>query len=119
MIRCMPLLFSYGTLQRDDVQQATFGRSLIGHRDELPGYELGQVKIEDAAVVAAIGLTHYANVIFNGRAASRVTGTALEVTDAELTAADGYEQDASYVRISVILASGKQAWVYHHARSAS
>jgi gamma-glutamylcyclotransferase (GGCT)/AIG2-like uncharacterized protein YtfP len=117
MIRCMPLLFSYGTLQLDEVQRRTFGRSLIGHRDELPGYELGQVKIEDAAVVAATGLTHNADVVFNGRADSRVSGTVLEVTDAELAAADLYEQDADYVRITVGLASGKQAWVYHHARS--
>lgn len=115
MIRAMPLLFSYGTLQRDDVQRATFGRSLRGSPDELAGCELGQVKIEDARAVAATGLTHYANVIFNGRADCRVSGTALEVTDAELAAADVYEQDAAYYRITVTLISGKQAWVYHHA----
>ena len=34
----MPLLFSYGTLQQDDVQRATFGRLLTGQRDTLPGY---------------------------------------------------------------------------------
>ena len=35
----MPLLFSYGTLQREDVQLTTFGRRLSGTRDELVGYE--------------------------------------------------------------------------------
>ncbi len=117
MIRSMPLLFSYGTLQREDVQRATFGRSLKSQPDELPGYELTQVKIEDVRVVAATGLTHYANVVFNGRTDSRISGAVLEVTEAELAAADIYEQDAAYVRIIVTLTSGKQAWVYHHARS--
>jgi hypothetical protein len=35
----MPLLFSYGTLQQEDVQWSTFGRLLEGQRDELPGFE--------------------------------------------------------------------------------
>jgi len=113
----MPLLFSYGTLQRDEVQRATFGRLLSGRREELPGFELSQVKIGDARVVAATGLTHYANLTFNGRSDSRVSGTAFEVTDAELSAADVYERDAEYVRITVKLASGSEAWVYLHASS--
>jgi len=111
----MPLLFSYGTLQLDDIQRKTFGRSLSGWRDELPGFELSQIRIDDARVVAATGLTHYANVIPNGRNDSRVSGTAFEVTDAELAASDVYEEDAAYVRITVTLASGKEAWVYLHA----
>jgi len=111
----MPLLFSYGTLQLDDIQRKTFGRSLSGWRDELPGFELSQIRIDDARVVAATGLTHYANVIPNGRSDSRVSGTAFEVTDAELAASDVYEEDAAYVRITVTLASGKEAWVYLHA----
>ena len=31
-------LFSYGTLQQDEVQLATFGRLLEGRKDALPGY---------------------------------------------------------------------------------
>jgi gamma-glutamylcyclotransferase (GGCT)/AIG2-like uncharacterized protein YtfP len=41
-----------------------------------------------------------------------------EITDAELAAADQYEQLAAYKRITAALASGKQAWVYVDARSA-
>lgn len=114
----MPLVFSYGTLQEERVQRATFGRLLQGHRDELPGFEQSLVKIEDPEVAAASGRTHHANVTFNGRPDSRVSGTAFEITDAELATADRYEQVAAYIRRAVTLASGKQAWVYVDARSA-
>jgi gamma-glutamylcyclotransferase (GGCT)/AIG2-like uncharacterized protein YtfP len=68
--------------------------------------------------VATSGKTHHANVTFNGRSGSRVSGTVFEITDAELAAADRYEQPADYKRISATLASGKGAWVYVDARSA-
>ena len=110
----MPLLFSYGTLQEERIQLSTFGRLLKGRRDELPGFELSSVKIEDPKEIEATGMTHYANVVSNGRSASRVNGTVLEVTDAELAAADEYEEPASYKRVTVTLASGTTAWVYVH-----
>jgi gamma-glutamylcyclotransferase (GGCT)/AIG2-like uncharacterized protein YtfP len=114
----MPLLFSYGTLQQDDVQVSTFGRLLQGERDELPAFEPSSVKIEDPKLAAAIGRTHHANVTYNGRNGSRVSGTVFEITDAELAAADQYEQVAAYKRIHATLASGKKAWLYVDARSA-
>jgi hypothetical protein len=110
----MPRLFSYGTLQQEDVQLATFGRRLHGHPDELPGFEPSLVRIEDPAQAAAAGRTHHANVICNGRPDSRVSGTVFDVTDAELAAADDYERPARYERVVVRLASGKDAWVYVH-----
>jgi gamma-glutamylcyclotransferase (GGCT)/AIG2-like uncharacterized protein YtfP len=103
----MPLLFSYGTLQEERVQMATFGRRLRGERDEL-----SLVEIEDPQAAAACGRTHHANLTFNGRADSRVSGTAFDVTDAELAAADEYERPANYSRRLVTLGSGRQAWVY-------
>jgi len=115
----MPLLFSYGTLQEENVQLSTFGRLLQGQRDELPGFERSLVRIEDPKVVATTGRTHYANVTFNGRKDSRVSGTVFEITDAELVAADEYEQGAAYTRVAAQLASGKQAWVYVHVDDAS
>jgi gamma-glutamylcyclotransferase (GGCT)/AIG2-like uncharacterized protein YtfP len=114
----MSLLFSYGTLQQETVQLSTFGRLLQGQSDELLGFEQSLVRIEDPQVVAANGKTHHANVTFNGRNDSRVSGTVFEITDAELAAADRYEEVAAYKRIAAMLASGKQAWVYVHARSA-
>ena len=113
----MPLLFSYGTLQQENVQLSTFGRLLQGRMDELLGFEQALVRIVDPQVVATSGKTHHANVTFNGRNDSRVSGILFEITDAELAAADQYEQSAAYKRIAAMLASGKQAWVYVDARS--
>lgn len=114
----MPLLFSYGTLQQESVQLATFGRLLQGQQDELARFERALVEIEDPQVVAISGHTQHANVTFNGRSESRVSGAVFEITDDELAAADRYEKIASYRRVEVVLASGKQAWVYLDARGA-
>lgn len=112
----MPLLFSYGTLQLDAVQLSTFGRLLHGHRDELVGWEQSLFKIEDPRFVATSGKSHHAIVKYNGRNESRVSGMVFEVSDRELADADQYEP-AGYARVSAMLASGKQAWVYADARS--
>jgi hypothetical protein len=107
----MPLLFSYGTLQEEPVQLATFGRRLDGQPDALPGFQRSRVKAGDDHV-RATGRTHHDNVEQVVDARQRVPGTVFEVTDAELTAADGYEAPYHYDRIEVTLASGKRAWVY-------
>lgn len=112
----MPLLFSYGTLQQENVQLALFGRRLAGHADELPGFEQALVHIEDPNIVAASGMTHHPIVKFNGNTASRVAGTVFEISEAELRNADSYESPA-YKRVSAKLASGKQAWVYADVHS--
>lgn len=107
----MPLLFSYGSLQEPNVQLATFGRLLHGQRDELLGYETALVKIEDPQVIA-LGKTHHANVAFNGKNDSLVSGMVFEITEPELAAADQYEQGAGYKRIAAELVSGREAWIY-------
>jgi gamma-glutamylcyclotransferase (GGCT)/AIG2-like uncharacterized protein YtfP len=114
----MPLLFSYGTLQQDNVQLATFGRLLHGQKDELVCFEQSLVEIEDAQVVATSGKTHHPIVKWSGRRESRVSGTVFEITDAELADADRYEV-AAYKRVAALLASGREAWVYVDARYAS
>ena len=108
----MPLLFSYGTLQDPDVQHATFGRTLRGQPDALPGYEPARVKIEGSVLPTIAGGTHHANVVRSNAPGSRVDGTVLEITDQELEAADTFEAPAQYERIEVSLASGTRAWVY-------
>jgi gamma-glutamylcyclotransferase (GGCT)/AIG2-like uncharacterized protein YtfP len=110
----MALLFSYGTLQQEAVQMATFGRLLHGQPDQLVGFEQSLLKIDDPEFVATSGRTHHAIVKFSGRDDSRVRGTVFEVSDAELASADQYEP-AGYKRVSTMLASGKQAWVYADA----
>jgi gamma-glutamylcyclotransferase (GGCT)/AIG2-like uncharacterized protein YtfP len=111
----MPFLFSYGTLQHEHVQLTTFGRLLRGSNDELRGYEPALVKIDDAEIVATTGRTHHANAAFTGDDQNRVSGTVFEITETELASADEYERQASYARVWVTLASGRQAWVYVHA----
>jgi hypothetical protein len=112
----MQLLFSYGTLQLESVQLATFGRKLTGTADGLPGFEQSLVRIEDPAVVATSGKTHHP--IVTGRESDVVNGTAFEVTTEELQSADSYEV-SNYKRISVTLLSGVRAWVYVDADSAA
>jgi gamma-glutamylcyclotransferase (GGCT)/AIG2-like uncharacterized protein YtfP len=114
----MPLLFSYGTLQDEQVQRGTFGRTLRGQRDSLPGFERQQVAISDPLTSAVPGRSHHANARFTGVAEHHVDGTAFEVTDAELEAADRYERPSAYARTVVTLASGVEAWVYVHTPGA-
>ena len=107
----MPLLFSYGTLQQQSVQQSTFGRLLTGRSDALVGYSQSLLRIEDATVLAASGLSHHPIVRFSGDGRDRVEGTVFEISDAELARADAYEV-SDYQRVLAPLASGAQAWVY-------
>jgi hypothetical protein len=81
----MPLLFSYGTFQQENVQLSAFGRLLQGQKDGFVGFEQSLVRIEDPQVMAASGKTHHPIVKFNGRNDSRVSGTVFDITDAELT----------------------------------
>jgi len=111
----MPLLFSYGTLQQDEVQMATFGRLLEGRPDELVGFEQSTLVVGDPYVVETSGKTHHLIVRYNGNDDSRVPGTVFEITAEELARADEYEV-AEYVRVATILSSGRQAWVYVDGR---
>lgn len=111
----MPLLFSYGTLQQEDVQLKTFGRKLEGEKDLLIGYEPALVQITDPQVKSRVGRTHHDNVLATGDEWSNVQGTVFEVTDAELALADHFEAAFAYQRLAGPLASGKEAWFYVHA----
>ncbi|MCA8093436.1 gamma-glutamylcyclotransferase [Burkholderia anthina] len=109
-------LFSYGTLQLEQVQLATFGRLLGGHADHMPGYSLAMLEIKDPEVVATSGKTHHPVVTYTGNPGDKVSGTVFAITPEELKHADDYEVDA-YRRDLVVLASGASAWVYVDANS--
>ena len=109
-------LFSYGTLQSEAVQLATFGRRLEGKPDALPGYKLVMIEIEDQDFVATSGTPHHRNLHFTGAPSDIVEGTVLSLTPAELALADSYEP-SNYERIQVQLRSGSTAWVYIDANS--
>ena len=105
-------LFSYGTLQIEAVQLATFGRKLVGESDTLIGYRQVTHEIPDSSAAAASGAETYFNVEFTGCDSDLVAGTRFKVTRKELEQADVYELDADYTRVSVLLKSGTRAWVY-------
>ena len=111
------LLFSYGTLQLEPVQLATFGRRLAGAPDALPGYRLDRIPIRDAEIVATSGESHHRIARASGDAADRVPGVVFRITPAELARADAYEVD-DYVRVRATLASGIECWVYVAAAAA-
>ena len=103
-------IFSFGTLQLDAVQQSLFGRAVPTTVDSLKGWRVGEITIVDPEVISTSG-TDVHPALLPGDADDVVHGAILEVTDAELAAADHYER-VSYQRISVKLESGRDAWVY-------
>lgn len=111
----MPLLFSYGTLQDEHVQLSLFGRTLVGRKDCLLGYDQALARVENSEFTRTSGKTHHSILRPVCSDAVQVEGTALEVTEAELERADKYEP-VEYKRVLARLASGGQAWVYVDAQ---
>lgn len=111
----MPLLFSYGTLQDEQVQYSLFGRALVGRKDFLIGYEQAISRVVDPEFVRTTGKSEHSILRPAGSRAARVEGTALELTDAELMRTDEYEP-VEYKRVLARLASGIQVWVYVDAQ---
>lgn len=107
----MESLFSYGTLQQENVQISTFKRILSGQRDAIIGYKLSLLEIKDAAVVATSGKTHHPIIEYTGNPADSVDGTVFQITETELLQADVYEVD-DYERVRAKLKSGSTTWVY-------
>lgn len=105
------LLFSYGTLQTEDVQLDTFGRLVAVEDDALPGYTVDYAEIDDPRVVELSGLEVHPIVRPTGSGLDKVTGKVLWVSEEELDAADEYEVEL-YRRVQVRLQSGRTAWVY-------
>ena len=104
------LLFSYGTLQDDAVQLATFGRKIAGEPDACSDYRLTFIPIEDERFKTN-GETHHRNLQFTANEADVVEGSVLKLTERELESTDAYEP-AYYRRVLVRLRSGVNAWVY-------
>jgi hypothetical protein len=104
-------LFSYGTLQNPDVQQATFGRLLDGSPDAVVGFRLEPLKITDLHVIAISGSDEHPVLVPAVASDALVEGTVFLLSAAELKAADDYEVD-DYQRIEVRMGSGGTAWTY-------
>ncbi|MEQ1693048.1 MAG: gamma-glutamylcyclotransferase family protein [Gemmatimonas sp.] len=110
------MLFSYGTLQLEAVQLATFGRRLTGTSDALSGFALTELPIDDPAVVAMSGRAVHTMATFTGRTSDVISGVVFVVTSEELQQADTYEV-AAVTRVRVALQSGIEAWAYVDART--
>lgn len=107
-------LFSYGTLQFESVQLATFGRLLEGSDDAMPGYRKDMLEITDLAVIQTSGERFHPIVRLSDDPTDAVEGKVFSITRKELAAADKYEV-SDYIRIEVTLRSGLSAWVYVRA----
>jgi hypothetical protein len=106
-------LFSYGTLQLEEVQLETFGRKLDGERDALPEYKLVMLTITDQEFVIKSGSANHRSLQFTGNSADVVEGVVFKVTRKELEQADAYEPEG-YERVRAQLSSGANAWVFVH-----
>lgn len=104
-------LFSYGTLQNETVQRSLFGRPLHGTSDALNGFYVAAIQISDKAFLAKGENKNQTTAVRSGKPNDSIRGTVFEITSQELLQADGYEP-ANYQRVKVMLASGKQAWLY-------
>ncbi|WP_374464385.1 gamma-glutamylcyclotransferase family protein [Chryseobacterium sp.] len=107
----MAYLFSYGTLQKEQVQLETFGRLLEGERDILSGYQLHMLEIKDPEVLRKSGQKYHPVLKFSGNDIDQIEGMLFEVTEAEILQADEYEVD-DYKRIETIFKSGKKGFIY-------
>ena len=104
-------LFSYGTLQQENVQLATFGRRLEGRPDALPGYAVTPVRITDPHVIATSEVDVHTIARPSGNPADRIPGMVYEISAEDLEAADRYEV-GDYRRVLVRLQSGTEAYLY-------
>jgi hypothetical protein len=103
-------LFSYGTLQRPEVQRGTFGRLLESSPDAIVGWRVESITIDDPVFAEKNGAVQRI-AVRTGDDADRIAGAVLLLTEAEIRAADAYEPEG-YARVEARLASGGVAWVY-------
>ena len=104
-------LFSYGTLQKDSVQLALFGRLLRGTNDILKGYKTALIEISDESFLAKGEEKYQQTLILSKNNDDSIEGTVFEISADELLIADKYEPH-NYQRVRVKFQSGKEAWIY-------
>lgn len=110
-------LFTYGTLQYEQVQLDTFGRKLTTQTQCIVGYRLSQVEITDPDVLASSGERFHPIITYTGDEQDTVDGAIVVLSDVELANADKYEVD-DYKRVEAKTQDGQQVWAYVAASSA-
>lgn len=103
-------LFIYGTLGLEHVQQALFGRKVPMRPAQLLGYALTTIEIENELVVSLSGKSTH-RILVPDVAASPIEGHLLDLTEAELKAADDYEVP-DYRRTEAKTSDGESVWAY-------
>ena len=104
-------LFTYGTLQFEQVQLDTFGRTLTTQPQSLLGFKLDQIEITDPDVLASSGERFHPIITYTGNDEDKVKGAIVLINDEELANADRYEVD-DYKRVQATTEDGQQVWVY-------
>jgi gamma-glutamylcyclotransferase (GGCT)/AIG2-like uncharacterized protein YtfP len=102
----MQKLFTYGTLQHQDIQEDIFGRILKGTPETLVGYIVNTIKIEEE-----FGMIEYPIIVETENPEDIIQGIVYEVTTNDLRQADSYE-GKHYKRVEVALQSNEIAWAY-------
>ncbi|WP_281232341.1 gamma-glutamylcyclotransferase family protein [Flavobacterium gelatinilyticum] len=102
----MEKLFSYGTLRSKEIQMRLFNKVLTGTQDQLLGYKLKSLQIEEE-----FGMADYVVVVASENPADIIHGVVFNVTPSDLAKVDLFESNA-YRRVQVTLKSGTTAWVY-------
>ena len=102
-------LFTYGTLQHEDIQENLFGRMLQGTPEILIGYALKKINIEEE-----FGIVAYDILVETGNPEDTINGIIYEITTKELHQADLYE-GFHYKRVEVNLQTNEKAWAYSAA----
>ena len=104
-------LFSYGTLQLEQVQKETYGRLLKGSPDILEEYKIEQLEITDKDVLAKSKQKFHPIAIRTNNKNDFIKGVIFEITEEELLQTDKYEV-SDYKRVAETFKSGKIAWIY-------
>jgi gamma-glutamylcyclotransferase (GGCT)/AIG2-like uncharacterized protein YtfP len=102
----MQKLFTYGTLQNDEIQESLFGRILQGTPETLIGYTLKEIQIEEE-----FGIVHYPIIVETHQSEDTISGIVYEITTNDLHQADLYE-GLHYKRVEVHLQSNETVWAY-------
>lgn len=102
----MEQLFSYGTLQSKEIQMQVFNKILPGTPDQLTGYKLKDLKIEEE-----FGMTDYFVAMPSENTSDFIKGIVYTISTKDLAKADLFESNA-YKRVQIKLKSGVTAWIY-------
>lgn len=102
----MQKLFTYGTLQHEDIQEDLFGRILEGTPEILIGYIVNKIQIEEE-----FGMIDYPIIVATENPEDTIHGIVYEVSAQDLVQADRYE-GVHYKRVEVYLQSKQKAWAY-------